>query len=679
MTNILTISKNINLLNKISEILDEYLLSNGSYLYNSEDETVNFIKGNNFDIILVDDGIEDCAVLLKKIKNIDSENNIFSILLYNKDDFDDSNNDYTGFTDAFIQKPVLKNILISTLNSYLKIKKNIEKFKKDNKELNRSLYQLDVLYNTNSQLSGNLDREKVYEIMFETLEKTLSFDTAAALMYPAPHNKQSKIEPNRLIIHSLKKPENNVIEILKEKLVQYAKEYNSTNTDFSNTVTEEHIKPSYQNQNYDIKLLNYDKLTAPIKVKDKTFGIILIYRNKPFTKEDVICFQSIVHQIASPLRAINLYDEIKNTNIELKKLERIKSEFISIVSHELRTPLTPMNLSLDFLSSTVTDENAKKSVAMAKRNVTRLTGMIEDLLDLSRIETGKFSFDYKKYNIKTSLDLAQKTFEGQAKNKNIDFSIVQEQNLPDIYADPKRIDQILTNITNNAMKFTKSGGKITILAKTINANEIKKEKLIDPIEPPLGQYIHISIKDTGLGIKEENIHRIFNKFSQIENSLTRNAGGIGLGLTITKNFIDAHLGSIWVISKENEGSDFNVIIPVYSEVKAFLISLNESKKTADTTSLLTLESNNRLENFIHNLKEENILKTLKNSKEIFYTKDNTFIYKVYFKNLQKSALDFTAAQITESINKFKNSPEGQSYDIVLEKDIFNKEDEIHPL
>ncbi len=126
MTNILTISKNINLLNEISALLDEYQLQHCSFIYKNEDETINFIKENNFDIVLADSEIEEYTILLKKIKNIDLENNIFMLLLYDKDNFNNINNDSTGFIDAFIQKPVLKNILISTVNSYLKIKKNID-------------------------------------------------------------------------------------------------------------------------------------------------------------------------------------------------------------------------------------------------------------------------------------------------------------------------------------------------------------------------------------------------------------------------------------------------------------------------------------------------------------------------------------------------------------------------
>ena len=150
------------------------------------------------------------------------------------------------------------------------------------------------------------------------------------------------------------------------------------------------------------------------------------------------------------------------------------------------------------------------------------------------------------------------------------------------------------------------------------------------------KYINISIKDTGIGIKEEDIPKIFDKFSQIENSLTRNAGGIGLGLTITKHFVDAHLGAIWVESKENNGSDFNVIIPVFSESKVFETDLAAAKKINNSTHLLTIKSYNETKciNLISRLKNENIIKTLKNSKEISFQDNKTYTYKTYFSNMQ---------------------------------------------
>lgn len=669
MAKILIISKNDEILLNASSILNSCNIENVLCVHKNGNETFDFIKEIAPSVIILDDEIENFDITAKKVKS-DFKDNIFVVLLCNLQNLDTKNEDFSGFIDAFVQKPLQKNILIPTVNSFLKIKKNLDKFKKDNKELNKSLYQLDVLYNTSSKLSGNLDRSNLYEIMFETLEKTLSFDLACALIFPqAFENKE-----NKLFIHSLKKPDETLLNVLKEKITAFAKE-STPNNDFSKIATEEFIKPSYENQNFDIKLLNFDKLMAPIQVKDKVFGILLIYRNKPFSKEDVVCFQSVLHQIASALRAIILYDEIKHTNVELKKLERIKSEFVSIVSHELRTPLTPINNSLEIVLSENITETAKNFTHMAKRNVLRLSGIIEDLLDLSRIETGKFDFKYEKYNIKNSFDLIHKTFESQAKDKNINFEIKLDNILPDIYADSRKIDQILTNLTTNAIKFTPQGGNIKISTEKIKAENLDKNILINPAVDFRGEYLKISVKDTGIGIKEEDIHKIFDKFSQIENSLTRNAGGVGLGLTITKHFIDAHLGGIWVNSKENEGSNFNVIIPVYTDLKAFEINLNAVKKINETTCLLTLKSsknNQDIITLVQELKEKNIIKQLKNSKEIFFEEGESFVYKIFFSNLQKNVCDFTTAQIQNYINKesiFKDCG------IVLEIAIYKKEDD----
>ena len=288
-TEILTISKNTGMLEDVFAILNSSSIQNTSYKYENEDETLDFVKENSPSILILDDKTEAPAILAKKVKS-EFEDNIFIILLCDTENFDVKNGDFSGSVDSFVQKPIQKNILISTINSFLKIKKSLDKFKKDNKELNKSLYQLDVLYNTSSKLSGNLDKKKLYEIMFETLEKTLSFDLACALIFPQAYENSE----NKLFIHSLKKPDETLLNVLSEKITDYAKE-NAQNNDFTKVSIEEFIKPSYENQNFDIKLLNFDKLMAPIQVKDKTYGMLLIYRNKLFLKEDVVCFQSIVH------------------------------------------------------------------------------------------------------------------------------------------------------------------------------------------------------------------------------------------------------------------------------------------------------------------------------------------------------------------------------------------------
>ena len=241
-TEILTISKNTGMLEDVFAILNSSSIQNTSYKYENEDETLDFVKENSPSILILDDKTEAPAILAKKVKS-EFEDNIFIILLCDTENFDVKNGDFSGSVDSFVQKPIQKNILISTINSFLKIKKSLDKFKKDNKELNKSLYQLDVLYNTSSKLSGNLDKKKLYEIMFETLEKTLSFDLACALIFPQAYENSE----NKLFIHSLKKPDETLLNVLSEKITDYAKE-NAQNNDFTKVSIEEFIKPSYENQ-----------------------------------------------------------------------------------------------------------------------------------------------------------------------------------------------------------------------------------------------------------------------------------------------------------------------------------------------------------------------------------------------------------------------------------------------
>lgn len=138
--------------------------------------------------------------------------------------------------------------------------------------------------------------------------------------------------------------------------------------------------------------MKFDNLFAPINVGEKFFGLIEVFRESDFSQEDTTCFQTLARQVSLPLENAALYEEIKKTNTKLEKLERLKSEFISIVSHELRTPLTAIKNSLEIcLSGKAGDVSSimDKFLNMAKRNVTRLSGIINDLLDLSKVEAGK--------------------------------------------------------------------------------------------------------------------------------------------------------------------------------------------------------------------------------------------------------------------------------------------------
>lgn len=607
------------------------------------------------DIILIDTNFENCEILTKQLKTKTQQQNIQILLLLEKD----KDINFLNFADGFVSTPVCKNILIHTINSHIKIKKSLEQLGENNRELARSLYQLNVLYNTSSQFAGTLDKEKLYGIMLEALEKTLSFDISCALVFSTQGD-------NKLYINSLCEPTESLKEALGLRVVlEYKNLFENQplphKTDLEGLEIVKNVKPSHIQNIYDLRALNYDSLFAPIKVGEHFFGVIELFRKTPFTKEDVTCFQTIVHQVALPLRSATLYEEIKNTNIKLEKLERLKSDFVSIVSHELRTPLTPINNSLEIVLSEQTgpiSDDAKNFINMAKRNVTRLSGIIEDLLDLSRVQTGKLDFKYKLTSLIPSLELIQKTFEQTAAEKDIKVTLQIDNDINEVYADSHRIEQIISNLVTNALKFTPKGGSINISAKRVNENEIEKSLLVAPICEIKGDYIKISVKDTGIGIKKEDIPKIFEKFSQIENSLTRNIGGVGLGLSITKQLLDAHLGAITVYSKENEGSDFSFYIPLPDEKKIFMMDINHALSSCEETGIIHIKENQNC-NFIDEVIKENLIKLTKKSKE--YKKGND--YFVLLPDTSQSALDFMEKAILSQIQKRND----KNCDIVLKK------------
>lgn len=616
----------------------------------------------NIDVIILDYEIENSKLILMELfsKNLSQEFEI--IVLTDENKFEECKKQGA----KILLKPVNFDILLNEINLSCENKKRYVSLQKENLELKKNLYQIDAFYNASSKFAGTLDKEKLYQVMFETYERVLSFDIACALF-----KDNTKDEKLKFYINSIKKTTDETNSNLIKRLAIAANNEGMNDIKPNKYQTEiiQNTKPSYKNEFYSPSLEGFDTLIAPIVIKDKFEGIIEIFRKNPFTKEDVTCFQSVVHQVLAPLRSAILYDEIISANKELTRLEKIKSEFVSIVSHELRTPLTPINNALNIILSEqggkIGDTN-KNFANMAKRNVSRLSGIIEDLLDLSRMQTGKFDFKFKKTSIYNSLELAYNTFKNQISAKNIEFEFTNEENLPDVYIDSHRIDQILSNLITNALKFTEQGGKISI--NTCLTDAVDKNILISPYAKDYGgKYIKISVQDTGIGIEEEDIPKIFDKFSQIESSLSRNTGGIGLGLTITKHFIDAHLGGIYVNSIKNEGSTFNVLLPIYSEEKAFEIELNLKIKNEAETAYFEIKENGENPEFYTNLKEENIIKLTKNSKELTKYMDDSCITRVFITGIDRNAYDFMASSIENAI-----SEKDEKCDIVLKKAYYNK-------
>ena len=506
------------------------------------------------DIIILDSSFNGAKQLTKQIKSL-SDNNIIILYITNTPE-----QELLKSSNAFITKDMTDVLITSTVSVNLKTKNSLEKLSNSNKDLADSLYRLNALYSTSSNFAETLDKNKLISYMIEGLDKALSFSLTCTLSFC------TEDEPV-LLLNSLYEISDEILSAIKLRTIL---NYKNAFENPPYEIDEEHLKViktvKYPGNRFTFSLFQYDNMFAPITLGENVFGCVEIFKDSSFSSDDATCFQTIARQAALPLKNATLYQEIKETNHKLEKLERLKSEFISIVSHELRTPLTSIKNSLDILKSGKCGEvtsNMEKFLDMAGRNVQRLSGIINDLLDLSKIEAGKMDFVFKNMNIHSVVDYVKSALSEVAKEHGLTLLAEETENLPDITADSQRLEQVLTNLVSNAIKFTPEGKTITIKTELINAADIKCHPYFeDDIKKLSGDYIMVSVIDEGIGIAEKDLLHAFDKFAQLENSLSRKVGGSGLGLPIAKQLLEAHQGTIWCDSTPDVGSAFHFVVPV---------------------------------------------------------------------------------------------------------------------
>jgi len=527
------------------------------------DETLIFdiLEVEEPDIVVLDGDLEglDFKALCRKVKQYP----VITLLIMGEKKH---NKDVTHNVNLFVKTPVDKELLSATIDSALKTKQSLLKMSQSNQELARSLYQLNVMYDTSSQLAGSLDKDKLLKIMTEGIEKSLNFELSCVLTF------RSEREPV-LIINSLYKVSDRLLEALKLRAIL---SYKSLLKDppfdikIGNLKIEKNIKHNIKE--FDFSVLRFDNMFAPIMQNEEFYGFVEIYRENPFSTEDATVFQTLVQQVTIPLQSASFTQELKATNRKLQKLERLKSEFISIVSHELRTPLTAIKNAMDIILSGKAgemSENIEKFVSMGKRNAVRLSGIINDLLDISKIEAGKMDFKFELTHIEPVIEYVKNNLTEMAKEKGLEIKYIPSEESAEIYADSNRLEQVLTNLVSNAIKFTPSGA-IEISTKIINARELHYDQCFEEdIKKLQGNYLQVCVEDHGIGIERKDLNHVFDKFAQIENSLSRKVGGSGLGLPIARQLMESHNGAIWCDSELNKGSKFYFVIPIANDKSNF--------------------------------------------------------------------------------------------------------------
>jgi signal transduction histidine kinase/CheY-like chemotaxis protein len=254
-----------------------------------------------------------------------------------------------------------------------------------------------------------------------------------------------------------------------------------------------------------------------------------------------------------------LLDLLERANRELRELDKLKSTFLANMSHELRTPMNAIigytDLLLDGVDGPVNEEQ-EKSLTKVVTNARHLLQLINDVLDISKIEAGKVELEIKEIDLKWLIDSVTPTFEPLMRRTGLNLTVTVDESVPLVYGDEDRLRQVLINLMGNAVKFTHQGG-ITISARL-------SDRGIAPGEQPL--FAEVCVEDTGIGIKEEDIDRIFDKFVQVDLTTIRQYEGTGLGLSIVRGIVSLHKGMIWVTSTYEKGSKFCFTLPLKKEL-----------------------------------------------------------------------------------------------------------------
>ena len=598
MTKFLLISED----NEKENLIREACSSDEIILAMNETSIFDVLKVEEPDIVVIDGDIKSLELksLCRKIKQYP----VIILLILGEVDH---NKDVTHNVNLFIKSPIDKKLFIATVESSLKTRQSLVKMAKSNQELARSLYQLNVLYDTSSQLAGSLDKDRLLKIMIEGIEKSLNFELSCTLMF------RSEREPV-LLINSLYKISDRLLEALKLRAILSYKSLLSDpplDIKIGNLKVEKNIKHNFQE--YDFSVLQYDNMFAPIMLNDEFFGFTEIYREKAFNTEDATCFQTLVQQVAIPLQSASFTQELKATNRKLQKLERLKSEFISIVSHELRTPLTAIKNAMDIvLSGKAGDmtENIEKFCSMGKRNAIRLSGIVNDLLDISKIEAGKMDFKFELTHIEPVIEVVKNNLTEMAREKELTINYTPIGDSIEVYADSNRIEQVLTNLVSNAIKFTPNAGNIDITSRVVNARELQYDQCFEEdIKNLKGNYLQVCVEDHGIGIERKDLNHVFDKFAQIENSLSRQVGGSGLGLPIARQLMESHNGAIWCDSEINKGSKFYFVIPVANDKSNFNMIkkqlIQRARSNGTTVAVIKIKSTSEIIEKLMN--EENLL------------------------------------------------------------------------
>ncbi len=288
---------------------------------------------------------------------------------------------------------------------------------------------------------------------------------------------------------------------------------------------------------------------APMLFQRSGIGAIWVARQQPgaFNEKQIAQLSSFADQAVIAIQNVRLFREIQEKSAQLEIANHHKSEFLANMSHELRTPLNAIIGFSEVLSERMFGEVNEKQAEYLKdihESGRHLLSLINDILDLSKIEAGRMELEVTTFDLPTALSNAMTLIRERAQRHGIQLGMEVDPALGEFSGDERKFKQIMLNLLSNAVKFTPDGGKVDILATRANGA------------------VEVAVRDTGIGIAPEDQQAVFEEFRQVGRDQMRKAEGTGLGLALTKRFVELHGGAIRLHSTPGQGSTFTVSLPL---------------------------------------------------------------------------------------------------------------------